>query len=122
MKGKEVARKFKVFERKRGPGTDREWFNARRYYSTTGPTTYPPWKPWVNPNNCQDCGKLRHPLCGQNSTRPTCWNCKQCHLTEDCTYGTRSLKELQEQQERDRQYLERERKRLIDEEEERVAA
>ena len=40
-----------------------------------------------------------------------------CHLTED---WTGSLKEVQEQQERERQYLEKEKERLIKEEEERV--
>ena len=123
VQGKEVVRKFRVHEWKRAPGTDREWFmqdNVRRYYATTGPTIFPPWKPWIHPKNCKDCGKYGHLSCGQNPTRPTYFNCKQCHLTEDCTFGTRSLEEVRRQQEENRQHIEEQKEKLVREEKERV--
>ena len=60
VKGTEVApRTIKIFEWKRVPGIDREWFvqdNVRRYDSKIGPTIHRPWASWVNSKNCHDCG------------------------------------------------------------------
>ena len=72
----------RVFEWKRAPGTDREWFmqdNVRRYYSTTGP---PPWALWINPKNCQ---RVRSQGMHPEPNQTLCFNCKQCHLTEAVT-------------------------------------
>lgn len=106
-------------------GNRQEWYmqgDVRRDYATTGPTIHPRWKPWVGPKNCKDCSEWKHPPCGQNPTRPTCFNCQQCHLADDCTFGTRSLEEMRRQQEEDKRHIEEEKERLINEEEERVRA
>lgn len=87
------------------------------------PDNIPPWHHGSIPRTARTAAStVTKGAVRAGINQPTCFNCKQCHLTEVRTIGTRSLKEVREQEEKDKRELEREREIIIKQEEESVAA